>query len=128
MDVDWTADEARQSEAGPETDRRVLREMGATRQEWRGIYGMLKPFQASRTAEGAHRARAWLREEVGPMLMDLDDIDAPLSPEWAEVAIWDDGDECRATAPTEHLATARLTLVLAAEGVLDGADAPGGGQ
>jgi len=137
MDVDWTADDARNAEAGLETDRRVLRVMGVEPKEQifkgaslrssKGVKALLGSQQVSRTAEGAHRAREWLRgQKYHGKQIRVDIFQQDTGAFMARAYYWMKGATppsnvtiAKANAPNEHLATARLILVLAAEGVLD---------
>jgi hypothetical protein len=126
MTIDWTEDEARSAEAGAETDQRCARVMGWTTEAGTPIRegDDVAPSQrVSRTAEGAHQAREWLRGEGFDVRMRLRD-EAWRQPSITMAAFGDrHGFVSRSAgwvnAKTEHLATARLVLVLAAKGVLD---------
>jgi len=137
-DIDWTEDEAREAETGLETDRRCARVMGWTTDAGTPIRDgndVAPSQQVSRTAEGAHRAREWLRNqsvEGHPIRLERAERTEVGERIFIERAIID--GKCGAipvefaTAPTEHLSIARLVLVLAAEGVLDDVDVTGGHQ
>jgi len=156
MDVDWTEDEARNAEACYSTDLKYARFRGFSPAPgerftiWSNgdeefvtsspgcaaaILPLPNQLKASSTAEGAHRAREWLRGqkvEGHPLILRADDRSDGDEIAHVQYALIDDAAGLRtvdfACAPTEHLATARLVLTLAAEGVLDDADAPGGDQ
>lgn len=109
-----TEEQARSVEAGPVTDNLCLLVMDVPFGDMRDAETN-DALRTSRTAKGAHRAREWLREKGARLrLSDQDDH---------SVAIFANGltvvGVC-VSAPTEHLATARLLLVLAATGELEG--------
>ena len=111
-----TPDAARNAEAGPETDRLVHIVKGASAEKTMPVARFedcSDCLQYSRTPEGAYRAREWLRERVdrAVVVYSSDDPCAGLAGYG--------GPNPAVYAPTEHLATARLLLLLAAEGVLE---------
>jgi len=143
----WTEEEAKEARPEPETDRDCARVMDSLRKidegEWhwcepggQGYVGasrspihIPRAFQVSRRAQGAKRARDWLRTQtvegrlIHIQMRDHRDGERLLVQVGASI---EDGHGKRpvafVVAPNENIATARLLLLLAAMGFVGGGD------
>lgn len=125
---DLTTEQARRVEAGDRTDLLCAKVMGFRweqityhQHKMSGRETMIeKGWRISRLSQGAHRAREWLREQYKHRSVIVAGKKHSEEGRGYEAAIRSvGGEETFVLAPTEHLATARLILVLAAIGELE---------
>jgi len=115
-----TPEQAREAPDGPETDRLCLRVMGRDPDDLlMPSHGqvLFKGHWISRDPRGAHRARQWMRAQGYEVSLHDDAACATLpyiegEQEHREWAVIDEGAD-------EHTLSARLLLLLAAEGVIE---------